>query len=166
MARLRSALAGTGPLSGIGVAIWLAGLAMLCSILMTPDGWGWWMDVHATPGHEADGIVYYDVAGNHYTVTDPQWLSGSAPHARAVYYLADEPGGGSLHDVGTKVIDWSATAGPGVVGAAFVAAGFRKRTRRKRLSDSQDRRESFGYGIPADTISAILGRDAPGSRSG
>ena len=112
MSRLRPVLDGTGPLSGLGVALWMVGLAMLVAILLSPNGWGWWMDVHSVQGHEIDGVVSYTVNGANYSVSDPQSFPGSRPRQRTVYYLSSQPSTSSLHNTGNEVFDWGLTAGP------------------------------------------------------
>jgi hypothetical protein len=159
MSRARRIFDGTGPLSGLGLAAWIAGLAMLISILMSPNGWAWWMDVHSVQGREIDGLVYYTVNGVNYSVNDPQSFAGSQPHHRAVYYLTSQPSNASLHNTGNEAFDWGLTAGPGVLGAILVAAGFAQRARYKRVAKSRDTDGSFGNGIPSETIKEIVERN-------
>jgi hypothetical protein len=159
MSRLRPVLDGTGPLSGLGVALWMVGLAMLVAILLSPNGWGWWMDVHSVQGHEIDGVVSYTVNGANYSVSDPQSFPGSRPRQRTVYYLSSQPSTSSLHNTGNEVFDWGLTAGPAVAGTILVAVGFAARARRHRLAKSRDVHNSFGQGIPSETINEIVGRN-------
>lgn len=163
MSTLRRVFNGTGPLSGFGIASWLVGLVMLGGILLTPNGWGWWLDVHSVQGHEIDGIVYYVVNGASYTLNDPQSFPGDRPRSKTVYYLPSQPDNASLHNTGNEVIDWGLTVGPGALGAVLLASGFAKRARRNKSAQSRDERNSFGQGIPAETIRALIQRDHPTS---
>jgi hypothetical protein len=159
VSRLPGIFDGTGPLSGLGVASWMVGLVMLIAILLSPNGWGWWMDVHSVQGREINGLVFYTINGANYSVNDPQSFPGGRPHQRTVYYLSSQPSNGSLHNTGNEVIDWGLTAGPGVAGAILLATGFATRARRNRLAKSRHVHDSFGQGIPSETIKAIVERN-------
>lgn len=132
---------------------------MFIALLLTPNGWGWWMDVHSVQGRELDGLVYYSVKGVNFTLNDPQTFPGSKPRQRIVFYLSSQPSSGSLHNTANEVIDWGLTAGPGAVGFVLLATGFAKRHRRKSSLSASDPADSFGHGIPSGTIRAIVSRD-------
>lgn len=143
----------------LGGLFCLVGLAMLVSILMSPNGWGWWMEVHSVQGHEAGGLVYYRVDGANYTLDDPEAAPGGRPQQRTVYYLSSQPSDGSLNNTGTQVLDWGSTAGPGAVGLLLLATGLVRHARARRARTSQDGQDSFGQGIPPETIRAIMDRN-------
>lgn len=156
---VRRVFDGTGPYSGLAALCWLAGLAMFCAILMSPNGRQWWLDVHAVQGRETGGLVYYSVGGTNYTLDDPNAFAGSATRERTVYYLQSDPGGGALHNSANEILDWGLTAGPGALGVALLVTGFARRGRqRKRVAG--DAPDAFGQGIPAETIQAIVRRNA------
>lgn len=125
---------GTGLYGGFALTLWVIGLAMFGSILISPHGWQWWMDVRSVQGHEQDGIVYYTVGGVHQTVAD-QGSDRSGP--ATVYFLASDPSDGMLHNTATQVIDWGATTGPVTLGTALMVAGLVKR-RKRRLARAND----------------------------
>lgn len=154
---------GTGPFSGLGMVAWLVGVVMLMAILMSPNGWAWWMDTHSTRGHETGGLVYYNVDGVNYTINDPNSFAGSQSRERTVYYLSSDPSNGSLNNTGNEVIDWGLTAGPGGAGAVLLLLGFARRARRTRRVSSRDPHGSFGDGIPSATIRAIVEQNKPRS---
>jgi hypothetical protein len=159
MSRLRRLFDATGPLSGFGVASWFVGLAMLISILMTPNGWGWWHDAHSTQGRESGGIVEYTVNGINYSVDDVQASPNSPLRRRTVYYLSSQPSNGSLHTTFNEVLDWTLTAGPGALGAILLTTGFARRARYRKRTQSRDSHGSFGQGIPSGTIRALIERN-------
>ena len=131
---MRRLFEGTGLFGGFALTLWVIGLALFGSILISPHGWQWWMDVRSVQGHEQDGIVYYSVGGAHQTIAD-QNSDRSGP--ATVYFLASDPSDGSLHNTANQVIDWSATTGPVAVGTALMVAGLVKR-RRRRLARADD----------------------------
>lgn len=147
----------------LGGVFCLVGLAMLAGIIMSPNGWAWWMDVHSVQGREIDGLVYYRVDAVNYTLDDPVAGPGGRPQHRTVYYLSSQPSDGSLHNTGTQVLDWGATAGPGLLGLILLATGLARHTRDQSARRSHDRQGSFGQGIPSETIKAIVDRNK-GSR--
>jgi hypothetical protein len=153
-------LDGTGPLSGLGIACWIVGLAMLLSIILTPNGWGWWMNFQSVKGREIGGLVYYSVNGMKFSVDDLGAPPGSPPHPRTVYYLRSDPSTGSLHVAANEAVDWGSTAGPGLSGAILISAGFARRARHRELARSRDSHDSFGQGIPSGTVRALLDRNA------
>ncbi len=163
MSRLRRVIGGTGYLGVLGGLSCLAGLLMLAAIIMSPDGWAWWVDVHSVQGRETNGLVYYSVDGVNYTVNDPQASPGGPPQQRTVYYLSSQPSDGSLHNAGNEVVDWGSTAGPGAVGLILLATGLVRNSRGRRRAKSYDARESFGHGIPSETVKAIVDRNKSGS---
>jgi len=160
MASLRRAFDGTGPYTGLAVACWLVGVVMLSAILMSPNGWQWWMDVHSVTGQEQDGLVYYSVNGARHSINDPNSFAGSRPAERTVYYLASDPGAGSLHNTANEALDWGITAGPGALGLALLARGFIKRRRIRETAQEADLPDSYGHGIPSETIKAIVWGEA------
>lgn len=167
MSGLRRGFDGTGPFSGLALLAWLVGLAWFVSILMSTDGVNWWLNARSVQGRELDGLVYYSVQGSNYTVNDPQTFAGAKPRTRTVYYLSSQPGNGSLSNTGNEVLDWSLTAGPGAIGVLLLGAGFVKRYERSRRSPSDGRSDSFGNGIPEETIQQMLGRSRhPGTVQG
>jgi hypothetical protein len=158
--RLRRVFDGTGGFSGFALGLWLLAAAMLGGILLSPHGWQWWMDVHSVQGHEKDGLVYYSVRGANYSLNDPHSFSGSTPTTRTVYFLASDPGSGSLHNTLNQVIDWGSTVGPAAIGSALLVTGFVQRSRRRRAAAARDLTESFGYGISSETVRSILARNS------
>jgi hypothetical protein len=137
----------------------MVGLAMFIGVLMSPAEWGWWVDAHSAQGREVDGLVYYSVNGMHYTVADPLSFVGSKPRGRTVYYLGSQPSDGSLHNIGNELLDWSLTAGPGAIGLVLLATGFAPRYRLNGMAGDRDLRDSFGHGIPSETIRDIVSRN-------
>jgi hypothetical protein len=158
MAKLPRILDRTGPFSGLGIACWIVGLVFVVAILLSPNGWGWWLDVHSVQGSEVDGLVYYSVHGANFTLSDPKSLGGGPRRQRTVYYLSSQPSDGSLSNTSTEVLDWGLTVGFGAAGLALLAVGFAMRARRNRLAKLRNP-DSFGQGIPSDTIKAILDRN-------
>ncbi len=156
MARLRRILDGTGPFSGLAIACWLVGLVWFSTILMSSNGVNWWLNTHSVRGRETDGLVYYSVGGVHYTLNDPQSFPGSRPRTVTAYYLPSDPGDATLHNTATQVLDWGLTVGPGALGLGLFAAGFVKRRGRSRRPELGERADSFGHGIPAETIRALM----------
>ncbi|HET6964867.1 MAG TPA: hypothetical protein VFH58_08845 [Acidimicrobiales bacterium] len=162
MSRLRRVLGNAGWLGVLGGVFCLVGLAMLASILMSPNGWAWWMDVHSVQGREVGGLVYYRVDGVSYTLDDAGAAPGGGPHQRTVYYLSAQPSDGALNNVGTQVLDWGSTAGPGAVGLLLLATGLVRHARARRARTSQDGQDTFGQGIPPETVRAIVDRNKAG----
>lgn len=140
--------------------MWIAGLAMFVGLLMSPNGWAWWMDVHSVQGREMDGLVYYSVNGVKLTLNDPQSFAGSKPRERTVYFLSSDPADGALSNTGNQLLDWGLTAGPGAIGLVLLAAGFAKRQRRNRPGVDESA-QSFGHGIPSEMIRALTPRNNP-----
>lgn len=159
MAKLRLMFDGTGPYSGFAIACWLVGFIWFLSIVMSADGLSWWLNVHTVQGQEQDGLVYYSVGGTRYTVDDPQSFPGSKPRTMTVYYLPSQPNDATLHNTANQVIDWSLTAAPGVLGLGLFVVGFAKRSGRSRRANASALPDSFGSGIPSETIRALLARD-------
>lgn len=162
MSKLRRVLGGAGYLGVLGGIFCLVGLLMLVTIIMTPDGWAWWMDVHSVQGRQIDGLVYYSVDGVNYTVNDPQVPPGGRPQQTTVYYVSSQPSDGSLNNTGTQLVDWGSTAGPGAAGLILLATGLVRSWRGRRPAGSHGAQESFGHGIPSETIKAIMDRNKGG----
>jgi len=149
---IRRLLDGTGPFSGLAVGAFTLGLLMLGSILLSPNGWQWWLDAKAVRGHEQDGIVSYSFEGQNWSIDDPHSLSRTGP--RTVYVIAVDPGDGALVNTPTAILDWTLTTGPGVLGIGLVVIGFlrRSRTRHRQMSYDQDASDTYGHGIPSTVI--------------
>ena len=152
-------LDGTGPYSGFAILFWLIGLVGFLTIWMSADGLDWWLNVHSVQGREQDGLVYYSVNGTNYSANDPGTFAGGAPHPRTVYYLASQPGDGTVNNTPTQILDWGLTVGPGAIGLVLFVIGFAKRRQRSRREANADGRGSFGQGIPPETIRALMKRD-------
>ena len=158
MVRLRRVLDGTGPFTGLALACWLVGLVWFTTILMSSNGLNWWLHSRSVQGRETDGLVYYSVAGVRYTLNDPQTFPGARPRIVTAYYLPSDPGDATLHNTATQILDWGLTVGPGATGAGLFAAGFVKRQKRSRQTGLGDRADTFGHGLPAETIRALIPR--------
>jgi hypothetical protein len=147
--------------SGIGLGFLVLGLVFLVSILLTPDGWQWWLNAKTVHGHEQDGIVYYSYRGTNYTVNDPNSLrTGTHP----VYLISSKPYAPQLTETGTQVFDWTVTGGPVLVAAGFVAWGFRRRSQmnRRNTIDAKDSQATFGGGLDSPTVRRLIAEQKSG----
>ncbi len=156
---IRRLFDGTGPYSGFAVASWLIGLIWFLTIVMSNNGLDWWLNVSSVQGRDMGGLVYYSVDGVNHTVNDPQSFPGSPTRTRTVYYLPSNPGDATLSNTASQILDWGLTAGPGAIGLGLFATGFAKRRRRSTRAGAQDEPDSFGNGIPTETIKEIVARN-------
>jgi hypothetical protein len=165
MRAVRRLFDGTGPYSGIALGAFLAGSAMLLAILLSPHGWQWWLDAHQVHGREQAGTVYYSFEGRNGTVDDVH--SETRTGLRDVYVIAADPYHGALVNAPTVLLDWSVTAGPGVIGVVLLAYGFirRSRIRNRQRAVELIGAEQHGYAIPTEVIRNIVSqRDEAGRR--
>jgi hypothetical protein len=149
---------------GIGLGFLVLGLVLLVSILLTPDGWEWWLNAKTVPGHEQDGIVYYSYRGTNYAVNDPDSLR-TGPHP--VYLISSKPYAAELTETGTRVFDWAVTGGPVLVAAGFVAWGFRRRSQmnRRNTVGANDSQAPFGGGLDSPTVRRLIAEQKSGGQT-
>lgn len=156
VAGLRRFFHGTGPYSGMAAAAFLLGLAMLFAVLLSPNGWQWWLDAHQVQGHESDGVVTYSYQAQNWTVDDSRSPTRSGP--RTVYVIANAPYAGALVNTPTVILDWATVGGSGLLGAGLLALGFIRRSgmRRRQLEVEQGGFSPHGYAIPTSVIRGIV----------
>lgn len=156
MAALRRFFEGTGPYSGLAGGALLLGFAMLLAVLLSSNGWQWWLDAHQVHGRESDGVVSYSFKGQEWTVVDTKSATRSGP--RTVYVIATAPGDGALTNTPTVVLDWILVGGPALVGGALLSLAFIRRSqlRQRRVEIERSGSDPQGGGIPSDLIKQIL----------
>jgi hypothetical protein len=157
----RHVFEGTGAFPWIGLGFLVVSVLFLMSILLTPDGWQWWLNAKTVHGSEQDGIVYYTYGGTNYAVNDPDSL-GTGP--RVVYLISSKPWAGALTDTGNRVLDWTVTGGPVLVATGFVAWGFRRRSHiNRRRTDANHPEATFGEGLDSGVVRRLIAEQNSGS---
>jgi hypothetical protein len=148
----------------IGLGFLVLGVLFLLSILLSPDGWQWWLNAKTLHGREQDGIVYYSYRGMNYAVNDPDSLRQGS---HLVYLIPSKPYAGELNETGNRVFDWAVTGGPVFVAAGFVAWGFRRRTQinRRKTTDGKDSEGTFGEGLDRTTVRRLIAEQNSGGQS-
>jgi len=154
MAGVRRLLDGTGPYSGLALAAFVVGVAMMLSILLSPNERQWWLDAHRVQGQEVGGAVVYSFHGQNGSVNDPRSDTRTGP--RTVYVIAAAPLQGSLTNTPTVALDWTITAGPALIGVVLLAFGFVRRSQMRSRRTVRDEIDRFGYGIPSEVVQRIV----------
>jgi hypothetical protein len=141
------------PSSGVALALAIVGVLFILAELQSPSRLYWTGD--AVTGTNSGGIIYYQVAGEDYTLDAP----GDAPAhdtAVTVYVDPDDPGE-ALASRATKWVDaalvlvWFVAA----VGCLALAA-LRRTTGRRRAAASSVGGATFGDGLGADIMQRHL----------
>jgi len=155
---------GTGGLPWAGFVFAVVGVVFLVLLLLSPDGWQWWMDVKTVHGQEQSGVVSYSYRGLHYTVDDVGSLR-SGP--RLVYLIPSDPADGALKVRANQIFDWSITAGPLLIAVAFVSAGFVHKSRNRRRLDAarSSSQGAYGLGLDEETIRRLLAQQKDAGQS-
>jgi hypothetical protein len=155
VARLKDRLSAAllRPSSGVALALLVVGLLFLLAELQSPSRLYWTGD--AVSGTNSGGIIYYQVAGEDYTLDAP-----GAPPAHdtpvTVYVDPDDPG----QALASRVTKW---VDAGAVLVWFVAAAgcvilpaVRSTSRRRRSAASGAGGPTFGDGLSADIVQRHL----------
>ena len=159
---VRHLFEGTGAFPWIGLGFVVLSVLFVASILLSPDGWQWWLTAKTVHGSEQDGLVYYTYGGSNYAVSDPNSLRTGS---RTVYVISSNPSAGALSDAGT-ILDWTVTAGPVVVAAGFVAWGFRRRSQinRRHAARQNGVEGTSGGGLDSETVRRLIAEQKTGGQ--
>lgn len=140
-----------GAFTAGAVALFLLGSLLLLAAVQSPTMLQW----TGTAVHDVQsgGIAYYSFHGQNYTLNVPSPAAWSS----TVYLDPADPSNAVFGNPVTRWSDIVLVGGPYTASILLLALGFARRSRRRRLRESPERR-SFGEGLDHQTVSHLLDR--------